>query len=156
MWIFSKKSENTCPTNPDYCMTLYSACDGRKTCKDICSGPTENFPYFNKSRKICLDSASSYCGRRQGAKYQNNQCVLNTKMKGYKCLNRGDINENIIKRVQIFGNANTKRKNLFEILQTNKVYSIHILRTGWPFLLTKGKNVFSFIWARVRKPPKTY
>ena len=146
MWIFSKRWENICPTNPDYCMSMFSACDGRKTCKDICSGPTENFPYFDKSTKKCLFSGSRlsysskygdefqifsrFCGRRQGAKYQNNQCVAFTKIKGYMCLNRGDINENIIKRVQIFGNANTKRKNLFEILQTNKVPFIYH-EMGW-------------------------
>ena len=126
-FLFLDKRDEICPTNPNYCMNKNSACDGRNNlCKDVCSNSPKDFPYFNK----CSHSNNfRFCGRRQGAKYQNNQCFnVKSKVKGYKCLNRLDISENIIKSVRIFGNS--KRKNLFEILETNKVPFIYH-KLGW-------------------------
>merc|ERR1712008_447005 len=111
--------ETRCPSNPNYCMDKgkpFSGCNGHQRCEEYCSGPVEDFIYYNntKDTKDTEDKGPynsgghcTYCGKRKGAKYHNNQCsvvpptvtsVLTKRAKiSYACLNRMDIAEERIK-----------------------------------------------------------
>ena len=56
------------------------------------------------------------CGKRNGAKYQNNQCYhtsLCNKLKVFRCLNRNDIDEKVLAKSTIFHTAD-KRLDFFQ------------------------------------------
>ena len=59
------------------------------------------------------------CGRRNGAKYQNNQCyassygTFRSKIQKFQCLNRKDIDEKVLAKSAIFHTAD-KRLDLFQ------------------------------------------
>jgi hypothetical protein len=56
------------------------------------------------------------CGKRNGAKYQNNQCYhpsLCNKLKVFRCLNRKDIDEKVLAKSTIFHTAD-KRLDFFQ------------------------------------------
>ena len=48
-----------CPSNAKACMDWSSACDGRERCEAFCTGPLENFPYYNLTTKSCVGDHSS-------------------------------------------------------------------------------------------------
>ena len=71
----------------------------------------------------------TYCGKREGAKYHNNQCfivpptVFGQKTKraktSYTCLNRMDIAEERIRRTVTYNKNISSRNNFFEIFNEN-------------------------------------
>ena len=100
---FYTSQQSICPSNPEACMDLLSGCDGRERCEAFCTGPLENFPYYNQKTKKCVNDYA-YCGQIYEAKYHNHQCftlsrnhLTYTTMNSYRCLNRKDISENIIR-----------------------------------------------------------
>ena len=45
--------ETKCPSNPNYCMDKgkpFSGCNGHQRCEEYCSGPIEDFIYYNNTK----------------------------------------------------------------------------------------------------------
>ena len=103
-------------------------CDGRQRCEAFCTGPLENFPYYDQTAKKCIREYNyeyPYCGKRNEARYHNHQCISNydsygtKKVIGYRCLNRKDIGENFIRSSVNYKKFVSYRKNLFEYFKAN-------------------------------------
>ena len=79
--------------------------------REHCS--SEKLPFSDCGRE------SRKCGKRNGAKYQNNQCygssssTLYSKTQKFQCLNRKDIDEKVLAKSAIFQTAD-KRLDLFQ------------------------------------------
>ena len=119
--------QDICPSNPEACMDVTKGCDGRERCEAFCTGPLENFPYYNQTAQTCQYNTSyyPYCGKRDEAKYHNHQCISNydtydaSEMIRYKCLNRKDVSENFIRSSVNYNNFVSARKNLFQYFKAN-------------------------------------
>ena len=51
---FGNVKETKCPSNPDYCMDKgkpFSGCNGHQRCEEYCSGPIEQFLYYNNTKQ---------------------------------------------------------------------------------------------------------
>ena len=120
--LFSKE-QNVCLSNKELCIDLRTLCDGtgkqHTQCGKFCEGPREIFPYFNPVTMNCNDKKYAYthsCEPRPGAKYQNNQCVQTSKIRTeYHCLNRMDINEKEIAKMELTKTHSTTSFNYFEL-----------------------------------------
>ena len=92
----------TCRPNDYLCVKYREHCISEKLPFSDCGG--------EKYRK---------CGKRNGAKYQNNQCydsvlsTLRSKTQSFQCLNRKDIDEKVLAKSAIFHTAD-KRLDLFQ------------------------------------------
>ena len=122
-----------CPTNPSNCIHLSSSCDGRinSLCKEsYCSGRIEDYPFYNVSSRRCVRNRNGnirdFCGKRPGATYHNNQCFryLSSDSLQYRCLNRMDISENIIRQTVIYKPEVDFRLNLFALFESNDTHII--------------------------------
>ena len=116
--------QEVCPTNPEACMSFNYGCDGRERCEALCTGPIENFPYYNQTAKTCLYDGS-YCGKRDEAKYHNHQCFVEysddliSSMIRYQCLNRYDVNENTVRTHVNYNSFVSARRNIFPYFKAN-------------------------------------
>ena len=118
-------NQEICPSNPEACMNDYYGCDGRQRCEAFCTGPLENFPYYNQKTKKCVNDYA-YCGQMDEAKYHNHQCftlsrnhLTYTTLNSYRCLNRKDISETVIRNSATYNNFVSTRKNLFQYFKAN-------------------------------------
>ena len=117
-------SQEICPSNPEACMNDYYGCDGRQRCEAFCTGPLENFPYYNQKTKKCVNDYA-YCGQMDEAKYHNHQCFGEnfnadiSSMIHYQCLNRYDVNENTIRKSVNYNRFVSARQNLFPYFKAN-------------------------------------
>ena len=134
--------QDVCPSNPEACMNFQYGCDGRERCEAFCTGPLENFPYYDQAAKNCVDNSDTfrdefpYCGKRDKAKYDNHQCFKSQSdsvgnIIGFQCLNRKDISENTIRRSGNYDKFVSSRKNLFQYFKANdtrnQVNGTHII-----------------------------
>ena len=116
--------QEVCPSNPEACMWFGNGCDGRDRCEAFCTGPLENFPYYNQTAKRCFYDYS-YCGKREEAKYHNHQCFNDysdddiSSMIRYQCLNRYDVSEDTIRRSVNYNSFVSARQNLFPYFKAN-------------------------------------
>ena len=91
----------TCRPNNYLCVECREHCYSEKLPFSDCGGP------YRK------------CGKRNGAKYQNNQCygslasTMKSKTQKFQCLNRNDIDEKVLAKSTIFYTAD-KRFDLFQ------------------------------------------
>ena len=115
-------------------MDWHRGCDGRERCEAFCTGPLENFPYYDQMAKKCVDVNNPfgadipYCGKRDEAKYHNHQCkngygdivsTASATTSTYKCLNRKDVSENFIRSSANYNSFVSSRKNLFQYFKAN-------------------------------------
>ena len=112
-------------------MDVFRGCDGRERCEAFCTGPLENFPYYDQTAKQCIadfvGDKFPYCGKRDEAKYHNHQCKNGygylkkdtAAMIPYSCLNRKDVSENFIRSSVNYNSFVSARKNLFQYFKAN-------------------------------------
>ena len=122
--------QKICPNNPEACMDMIRGCDGRDRCEAFCTGPLENFPFYDQTAKQCIADFGDkfpYCGKRDEAKYHNHQCKNGygslkkdtAAMIPYSCLNRKDVSENFIRSSVNYNSFVSARKNLFQYFKAN-------------------------------------
>ena len=94
-------------------------------CREHCSSEKLKLPFFGD----CGDYFH-FCGKRKGAKYQNNQCYnllirALSKTQTFLCLNRNDIDEAVLAKSAIFEDEVKKRLDLFQYFTNhNKTHII--------------------------------
>ena len=128
---FCDRRHVICPDNPEYCfdpmLGVDHACDGRKKTACECSAPFET-SLFYESQDTCISSRFGakfiYCGEREGAKFQNRQCYSpDNNHEYYQCLNRRDIDEEVLRTKPIFDSEKqvSKRKNYFQLSANSNI-----------------------------------
>lgn len=128
----STTRRHVCPSNPAICFFINNSCDGRLNplCKEnYCGGNIEDYPFYNISSRRCLvenqfGNSLSFCRKREGAIFHNNQCSFKNKdtLLKYYCLNRMDISETVIRQTSIYKAKSFVRLNLFELFESNDTH----------------------------------